>query len=298
MSGSNRKLAPAAERELGVAEPRACYRELVGDFAAADDLLWAAQSGRLCGFGQVRVTRSGRIGPLIEIIMGRQSDSVSFAEVKLLAPFAAVVERAMAGGDIPGEHYQARAGVFPLRRYLMDKDGADRWDLWASRAEQAAVANGFPKLLAAGIVGAMGELQDNVFRHSQKQETGLAAYAATLGAFEIVVADAGIGVLTSLRGCADYASLPDAGAALKVAVADGNSRLGRHSGNGFGMGQMFRALANHDGELRFRSDDHALTVRGHGPSLEGHVELGHKARLTGLTISVLCRMPGSEPPRG
>lgn len=37
-----------------------------------------------------------------------------------------------------------------------------------------------------------------------------------------------------------------------------NPRFGRDSGCGFGMGQMFRALANHDGDLRFRSDDHAL----------------------------------------
>jgi hypothetical protein len=141
----------------------------------------------------------------------------------------------------------------------------------------------------------MGELQDNVFRHSRKPETGLAAYAATVGAFEIVVADSGVGVLASLRDCNDYADLRDAGAALTAAVDDGNSRFGRASGNGFGMGQMFRALANHDGDLRFRSDDHALTVRGHSPSLQGHVELGHKAR---LTISVLCRAPGGRPPEG
>jgi hypothetical protein len=280
-----------------VREPQETDRELVGDFAGADDLLWAAGSGRLRALGRLRVTHSGRIGPLIEIMFARRSDPGPFAEVMLLAPFIAVVERAMTRGDIAGGQYRARAGVFPLRRYAVDGDGADQWSLWASRAEQAAVANGFPRLVAAGIVGAMGELQDNVFRHSHKPETGLAAYAVMPGAFEIVVADAGIGVRASLRECPDYASLPDAGVALQVAVADGNSRFGRDSGGGFGMGQIFRALANHDGELRFRSDDHALTVRGHSPSLQGHVELGHKARLTGLTISVLCRTPGGGPAR-
>lgn len=282
-------------RELEVSDPQRTGRELIGDFAGADDLLWAAESGRLNGHGPVRVMRSGRIGPLIEILQARRNDPQAFATVTLLAPFAAVVEKAMTRHEISGAGFQARAGVFPLRRYAAEGDGTDMWSLWASRAEQAAVASGFPKLVAAGIIGAMGELQENVFRHSHKPETGLAAYAATPSAFEIVVADSGVGVLTSLRECSDYADLHDSGAALKAAVADGNSRLGRTSGNGFGMGQMFRALANHDGDLRFRSDDHALAVRGHSPSLQGHVELGHKARLTGLTISVLCRTPGGEP---
>jgi hypothetical protein len=262
---------------------------LIGDFAGADDLLWAAESGRLKGHGPVRVTLSGRIGPLVEIVQARRNNPQAFAAVTLLAPFAAVVEKAMAGDEVSGLGFEARAGVFPLRRYAAEGDGADLWSLWAIRAEQAAVAAGFPKLVAAGITGAMGELQENVFRHSRKPETGLVAYASTPGAFQIVVADSGLGVLASIRECGDYTDLHDAGAALKVAVADGNSRFGRASGNGFGMGQMFRALANHDGELRFRSDDHALVVRGHGPSLQGHVEVGHKARLIGLTVSVLCR---------
>jgi hypothetical protein len=272
-----------------VSNPQDTGRELVGDFAGADDLLWAAQTGRLERLGPVRVKRSGRIGPLIEILMARRANSAALAAVTLLAAFAATVEAALAKSEISGMGFEARFGVFPLSRYAAEGDGADRWSLWKMRAEQAAMASGFPKLAAAGIIGAMGELQDNVFCHSRRPDTGLAAYASTAGAFEIVVADAGIGVLASLRECPDYAPLRDAGAALKVAVEDGNSRFGRVSGHGFGMGQMFRALANHDGELRFRTDDHGLTVRGHSPSLQGHVELGHKAHLGGMTISVLCR---------
>lgn len=275
----------------GVSDLQQAGRELVGDFAGADDLLWAAETGRLEQLGPVRVARSGRIGPLLEIVMARRANPGAFAAVTLTAPFAVTLETALARNEIAGVQFRARAGVFPLRRYAANGDGADQWSLWASRAEQAALASGFPRPIAAGIIGAMGELQDNVLRHSRRSETGLAAYASRTGAFKLVIADAGVGVLASLRECADYAHLQDAGAALKVAVEDGNSRLGRGSGNGFGMGQMFRALANHDGELRFRSGDHALAVRGHSPSLQGHVELGHKARLGGMTISVLCRAP-------
>lgn len=275
-------------------DPQQAGRDLVGDFAGADDLLWAAQTGRLEQHGPVRLTRSGRIGPLVEIVMARRANPRAFAAVALTVPFAVALEAALARSEIAGAQFRAPAGVFPLRRYNANGDGADQWSLWASRAEQAAMAAGFPKPIAAGIIGAMGELQDNVFRHSRSPETGLAAYASTTGAFELVIADAGVGVLASLHKSADYANLQDAGAALKVAVEDGNSRLGRGSGNGFGMGQMFRALANHDGELRFRSDDHALAVRGHSPSLQGHVELGHKARLGGMTISVFCRAPAGR----
>jgi hypothetical protein len=265
--------------------------ELVGDFAGADDLLWAAQSGELTRMGPVRVGRSGLIGPLVEVLMARRAAPELFADVTIDAPFAATLEGAITQGRTAGTEFRARAGAFPLRRLTLEGDGADHWSLWSSRAEQAAVAAGFPKTLAAGIIGAMGELRENVLLHSRMPETGLVAYAATTGGFEVVVADAGIGVLASLRENSEYAGVHDAGAALMIAVQDGNSRLGRATGNGFGMGQMFRALANHDGELRFRSEDHALAVRGHSPSLQGSVELGHKARLGGLTISVRCRAP-------
>ena len=265
--------------------------DLVGDFAGADDLLWAAQTGELARMGPVRVAQSGRVGPLVEILLARREAPDLFATVTLQAPFAITLDDAIGRNQITGTNFRSRAGAFPLRRYQPEGDGAELWALWASRAEQAAVVAGFPKPLAAAIIGAMGEFQDNVFRHSGKPDTGLVVYAATDGAFEIVVADAGIGVLASLQTSPDYVCLQDAGAALKVAVEDGNSRFGRASGNGYGIGQIFRALANHDGELRFRSGDHALAVRGHSPTLQGCVEIGHKAQLIGLTISVLCRTP-------
>jgi hypothetical protein len=283
---------PWLEARIGsVAASKGQNRYLDGDFAGADDLLWMAQSGGLPGLGQVRVERSGQVGPLVEMLMGRRADPVAFAEVRFAAPFARVIEQALAVGKITGSDYQARHGVFPLSRFAETGDGAQQWALWRSRAEQAAVAIGFPRPLAAAIIGAIGELQENVFRHSHRPETGLVAYATTASAFEVVVADAGVGVLASLRENPDYAGVLDAGAALKIAVQDGETRFGRASGGGFGMGQMFRALANHDGELRFRSDDHTLAVRGHSPRLQGGVELGHKARLGGLTISVRCHAP-------
>lgn len=265
------------------------FHSLVGNFTGMDDLLWAAQTGALQTTGKVRLSRSGRIGPLIELAMAKRAYPDSFADVVAEAPFAKLIQSAVATATISGISKDARFGVFPLQLLGRDGDPNDEWKLWASRVDQAAMFVGFPKEIAAEIVGALGELQDNVFRHSSAYESGLVAFAASRDAFEVVVSDAGIGVFASLRQCADYADIEDAGAALKIAVMDGESRFGRNSGCGLGMGQMFRALINHDGELRFRSGDHALQISGHSPSLQGHLELLHKASLPGLTISVLCR---------
>lgn len=269
---------------------------LVGDFDAADELLFAAQSDGLCALGPIRVQRSGQIGPLVELVRARRQYPEAFASVVLEAPFVETIEAALDRGKVTGTEKNAKAGIFPLQRLGVDGARSDLWQLWASRADQAALAAGFPAQIAAEIVGALGELQDNVFRHSEVARTGLVAFAARRGTFEVVISDVGIGVLASLRSHADYASIQDAGIALKVAVADGESRFGSNSGCGFGMGQMFRALANHDGDLRFRSDDHALEVRGHSPSLQGRVQLRQKAPLPGLTVSVLCR-PTNVPGR-
>lgn len=268
------------------------FHSVVGDFAGADDLLWSAQNDELQAAGNVLFSRSGRIGPLIELAMALRMHPSAYTSVVVEAPFAKLVETAMAAASISGSARGARLGVFPLRRLASSGEATDEWNLWSSRADQAAMSAGFPKQVAAEIVGAVGELQDNVFRHSSAYESGVVAFAAQQNQFEVVVGDAGIGVLASLQQCPDYVGIEDAGAALKIALMDGESRFGRTSGCGFGMGQMFRALANHDGELRFRSGDHALQISGHSPSLQGHLELLHKAFLPGMTISVLCRAPG------
>jgi hypothetical protein len=269
---------------------------IIGDFDTADELLFAAESAGLPGLGAIRVQRSGQIGPLVELVRARQRYPEAFASVVLEAPFVATIEAALDRDTVAGTEKNAQAGVFPFRRLGPDGERTDLWQLWASRLDQAALAAGFPALIVAEIIGALGELQDNVFRHSEAARTGLVAFAARPGTLEVIISDIGIGVLASLRSHADYASTEDAGMALKIAVADGESRFGRDSGCGFGMGQMFRALANHDGDLRFRSDDHALEIRGHSPSLQGRVQLRQKASLPGLTVSVLCR-PASVPGR-
>lgn len=268
-------------------------RRVSATFEAADDLLWQAIAGRL---PPLTLVRSGLVGPLVEIAIGRVTMPEAYRDIRIEPPIFHQMQRALADGTIGGARARDRAGVFPLRRFDPSNGNAESflWDQWAKHAENAAIAAGLPKDLAAGLLGALGELQDNVFEHSDRPESGLVAYGASNGAFEFVVADAGRGVLASLRENPEFTHLADCGAALRLAAADGTSRHASSSGHGYGIGQLFRALAHHNAELRFRSGDHALRIWGDAPSLTGQAELLHKAWLDGLTVTVRCEL---RPPR-
>lgn len=259
-------------------------------FDVVDDLLWQAVAGRLPELGSIVLARSGRIGPLVELAMAAVAAPDAYQAVSVEPPVFQQVTSALRDGVISGAAARDRAGVFPLSRLKPERDGADEiaWEQWAMHAENAAVAVGLAKGLVPGLMGALGELQDNVFEHSGRPETGVIAYAASDSTFEFVVADAGRGVLASLRENPEFAGLEDSGAALRVAASDGASRYARSTGHGYGIGQLFRALAHDAAELRFRSGDHALRLWGDAPSLTGQVELMQKAWLDGLSISVRC----------
>ena len=265
-------------------------RRVCATFEAADDLLWQAVAGRLSRLPPVTLTRSGLIGPLAEVAIGRMATPDAYRGIRIEPPIYHQIERALADDTISGAGARDQAGVFPLSRFDPSNGHAENllWDQWAKHAENAAVAVGLPKGLVAGLMGALGELQDNVFEHSGRPDSGLVAYGASTGAFEFVVADAGRGVLASLRENPEFMHLANSGTALRVAASDGVSRHVHSTGHGYGIGQLFRALANHAADLRFRSGDHALRIWGDAPSLTGQVELVHTAWLDGLTITVRC----------
>lgn len=257
-----------------------------GDFEAADDLLWAAINGNALNSQKVQIERAGRIGPLVEMVMARSQYTDAYKNLVFDVPFAELLSEAALQGRITGLDFQSKYGVFPLRSYS-EKDQGE-WILWLKHAELAAIGEGIPRDFAKALIGALMEMQDNIFLHSQHPETGLIAFAAANKGFEFVVADAGVGVLESLHQNPEFAALSDAGSALKIALEDGNSRLARSTGHGYGIGQLFRALAGHNGDLRFRSDDYVLTISGDSPSLQGQLVVSQKARLKGLIVTVKC----------
>ena len=156
-------------------------------------------------------------------------------------------------------------------------------------AQIAAHTVGFPRKLAAQLIGAFEEIQGNVYDHSGASGTGLAAYRATARRFEFVVSDGGMGVLGSLRSCDDYAQLTDHAEALKLMLVDGVTRYGKGTGHGSGFRPLFQGLANLNGELRFRSGDQALTIDGLNPgSIPANTS--EKPLIGGFVASVTCTL--------
>lgn len=261
---------------------------VVADFAAADDLLREAGRGRLAGHASIVLQKSGRIGPLVEIALAAITHSDQYRDVSANSTFATSLNAALQTRNAFGSSYNDRAGAFPLTAANPVTSTAPEWDQWTTHAENIAKAQGFNAQLIAGLLGALIEIQDNVYEHSGAPETGVVAYASTASSFEFVVADRGIGVLSSLRQNPKYADVSDAGAALSLAITDGVSRFPSETGHGQGFNQLFRALVGQNAELRFRSGDHALTLRPGRDFTEGSSVLAQVAPLAGLSISVFC----------
>ena len=164
-----------------------------------------------------------------------------------------------------------------------------KWTVFCRQAQQAAELS-LPKPVAQALVGAMREIEDNVHIHSERSHDGIVGYRSTLEEFEFAVMDSGVGVLESLRRSPDYQDLTDSGTAIKIALENGQSRLRyQDSGRGYGFHDLFVGLANLNGELRFRSGDHALTIDGASPSLVT-ARLSQKIQIPGFLVNIVCRV--------
>ncbi len=258
-------------------------------FSVVDDLLKEAASGHLHEHGSFLIEKSGRIGPLVELLAAAQQFPVEYASVFFAGSFAPKVRDAWAMGQPFGGGFSDQAGAFPLPLENPVATCDPIWEQWLLHAENAAKNKGLPSGLVGSLVGALGEMQDNIYEHSGAAQTGLVAYAVTNRTFEFVVADRGIGVLETLRQNPDYAQLPDAGAALTEAIRPGVSRFAASSGRGQGFIQLCRSMVTDRVELRFRSGDHALTLCPTNDPLNGHQRLSHTSALAGLTISAIWR---------
>jgi hypothetical protein len=124
--------------------------------------------------------------------------------------------------------------------------------------------------------------------HSGSADSGIVAFKASKDVFEFSISDRGVGILESLRSCADYQGLNDHGDALRLCLKDGVSRFGKTSNHGWGFRPLFVGLANLWGFLRFRSGNHALTINGKSPSLP-NAQLSEKPHLQGFIASISCR---------
>ena len=184
-----------------------------------------------------------------------------------------------------------------VRALRSEPDGNARLTGLLMDAKRAAANTAqLPGSAPAQLAAAMGEMESNIHEHSEAPETGMLAFRAAPGIFEFVALDRGIGILKSLRYCADYAAIADHGKALTAALSDGVSRFGEDSGRGHGFRQMFLGLLDLYGTLRFRSGDYALLMDGTSPALTT-AQLAQKPVMDGFFVSVRCRI-GTASERG
>lgn len=174
-------------------------------------------------------------------------------------------------------------GFLRVRRQRGDIEHPN-WMRFRFGLQKSARAAGFSSVWANQIVGAIGELEDNIHCHSQAPTSAILAYWFLRSELEIVVLDMGIGVLASLRTSDEYRHLVDHGTAIRLATQNGTSRYGGESGHGWGFHDLFAALANSRAIIRIRSGDHLLSVEGRTGLPRS--QLHQRAPAQGLLISM------------
>ena len=263
-------------------------RSVPADFQLIDDLVWRASRQGHAVDQPIRLCTGSRIGPILELTIARRTRPNMYANVHMVDALGRDIVSAIERRIVTGTKYSSRWGVFPLMRRTTSQDIDDLWDHWRLRLQFAAEMAGFSRQFAKGLAGAVGELVANVDEHSDDSHFGVVVFRALDSGFEVIVSDAGIGVLASLRKAPAFSTLNDAGRALQLALSDGISSTSDPR-RGFGYRQLFRTLAGYSGEIRCRSGDHSLTIGGEVLSLQGSVTIAQRAPLAGLTISILCR---------
>lgn len=256
-------------------------------FSDVDGLAFAATSR---AFDETKLTTtyvSQQLGPLLELrhffADSHVPRPVAWLVLNGAAPMIAALDHGTEGWTAPQDHH-----IGFIRAVRRGPDGDSRLTRLLMKAKRAGQdVSGLSASVSGQLVAAMRELENNIHEHADAPETGILAYRAEPGTFEFVVADRGIGILRSLCRCKAYASLPDEGEALQVALTDGVSRHGPDKNRGHGFRPIFNGLMNLHGELRFRSGDHALTINGSNPILATSL-LSQKAPIDGFFASVRC----------
>jgi hypothetical protein len=261
-------------------------------FLRLDELAMAVARKKISPHPYLAAMQVQTLGPLLELLNLSRSgalpiESLPMCDTRLALQTAS--NDANPGRGIYFANAKVRLGFIKTSR---DPKAVDDtlWVAFCRKTQEAAESSAIGKLVAQGLVGAMREMESNLHEHSQRPHDGIVGFRSTPNEFEFVVADSGIGILHGLKQSPDYSALSDAGTAIQLALTNGHSRLKYiDPGRGFGFHDLFVGLANLDSELRFRSDDHALTIDGTSPSLM-NARLSQKARLQGFVVTVTCHL--------
>jgi hypothetical protein len=259
------------------------------DFESLDDILQAYVLGRSSHvINRLSSTELHRIGPLTEYWFQSRVNGNGLPDVSNFPSSPASAAILTAGGP-KGSSLQAKAVEFAGIPPGANPFHSPQWVAFCMRFQAAGECAGFAKKIAQAMTAAFGEMNDNVVRHSQSTHTGLAGYRWAPGEFEYVVADAGIGVLASLRSCSNYAHIIDDEGALNTALKPGESRFGKDPGHGTGFNYVFKSLMNLSGYLRFRTGTHSVIMDGQSPDLALARSAQCPPYFKGFLVSIFCQ---------
>lgn len=207
-----------------------------------------------------------RVGSIVEYEFFRRNGATHLPRLTdhVTSAIASQVVRLLDGSEQPPVNLSLQASAADAITIPAMLGRSPAWTAFLKRAEVTARSIGFTDSVAAGLAGAIHELADNVLQHSEAPASGLVAFSRSASSFEYVVADSGIGMLSSLRRAAEFRSLRDDLEALPLAVTSGVSRHGRGVGYGYGYRAVFIPLRAAHGSIRLRSGQAVLEVSGIG----------------------------------
>jgi hypothetical protein len=172
---------------------------------------------------------------------------------------------------------------------LRDEDhvASEEVELFEIRFNRSAQSVGLASSVSDQLQSAFHEMIENAVLHSECAIPPLAGYAVADGTAQFCVADVGIGVLASLTQCADYSHIKLHKDAIRAALHDGTSRFGQQKG-GLGFREVFKAILQQWGSLRFRSGEGCISMNGKDLSADAGAEHFPPA-MAGFQVSVACR---------
>lgn len=119
---------------------------------------------------------------MVELALASLQLGDQYRAVTIDGGFATDLRQALQTGQPFGSAYHDVVGAFPLGAENPITVAGALWDQWTVHAENIAKIKGLNAQLIASLIGAMVELQDNVYEHSGASQTGLVAYASLPGA--------------------------------------------------------------------------------------------------------------------
>ena len=255
-------------------------------FDLLDDVMFLDSEQREKALSEVKVTE---IGPLIEYSI--YSDSIS--SIDQSNPIVEAFDASKNGNLVSGIHSFFKSFEFtkgPQSEFDVEDS---EWQSFLLRSQRAANAAGIEISMAKAISATIAEMAENIIWHSESVQSSTVGYQYCDGRFDYVVADAGIGILKSLKRSPEFSTLRTSTEALLLAVKNGVSRFS-DSKRGTGFNSLVLNLAKRSCDVRFRSGKTSLTFEGVRPykqSKPPEPVLRECADIRGVIISFTCIVP-------